>query len=921
MALGDVLIVGNTTDHFYRHHNDAWNAGTPLPTGEAFPQGIAVDPTNGDVIVIGLATDRYYRYSRATSTWDAGTTIPVRETSPTGVAVDSSGNVYLIGSTTDRFYRHVNGAWDAGTTLPVGEASPVGIAVDPSTGDVVIVSTSNFPRRFYRRSATTNTWDTGIAIPTNEFLPQGISVDPDSGDVLIVGLTGRFYRYDYSTSTWDTGTAVPTGETAPVGIAVDGYNPVDPGRIDASVILSHPTGKAVLRGDPNRVDLSVGMSQPTGQAVHYGDPNVVDLSVEVSQPGGQAHHTGDPDKIDISVGLSQPSGIGRLPETPNTLIVPVRLSSPTGSPHLSGNPNALPVPVDLGQPTGSPHLPGYPDRVDLSVGLSQPAGDTTMPGYPDRVDLSVGLSQPGNVRVNFDGDPQRIEASAGFVQPRGRGVDPGEPIPDYLVAYGRLGNPRGHTVGPGQQPGIPHLFISRPPSQFDDISDATEVDAILRQVEVREGKDAVRSLHPAEPRTLTADLILESVDFADLPYDQGDVVELYNDQVLWFRGLLTKPRYERQRGDIVQARLRAYGLTQVLNTRISTGLYQNISFRDAINRVLDAAGWPEAYRVIDVAGLSRRFLWWWVTNETAWQALERILATVGPPAQMYEDRRGRLVVLGTAWISTSTAEAVDIGGVGEPQTIDKVDSDRTDRNVVNSASIERIGYELGQVGPVWSSWENIIVAPGETVRLVADFDTPVSELVAPVEGTDYSLDSSGGVSVGVTNILAESVEIVISATAQRTVSGLRLRGRPLNEIGRSTFTDTDPNSILEIGGTRQWRGRPYPSVSDADARLLGESIVSSYSQGITSRDFRVLVNTDGQAIYDELVRLGPLAGVNLTVDDQEYYSRVRSITWFWRNIQLQASVVVDQDAGLLQTGEGVFILGTSMLDSGAHLWI
>ena len=219
MALGDILIVGDSTDRVYRYSDGSWDSGIAVPSGETDPHGVTVDPANGDILIVGASTDRVYRYSNGS--WDSGIAVPSAVINPVGITTDpDNGDVVVLGFSTGRFYRYSNGSWDSGIAVPSGETFPLGITIDPDNGDVLIVGAAT--GRFYRYS--NGSWDSGIAVPSGESVPQGITVDPDNGDVLIIGDNNdRVYRY--SDGSWDSGIAVPSGESVPQGITVDGYAP------------------------------------------------------------------------------------------------------------------------------------------------------------------------------------------------------------------------------------------------------------------------------------------------------------------------------------------------------------------------------------------------------------------------------------------------------------------------------------------------------------------------------------------------------------------------------------------------------------------------------------------------------------------------------------------------------------------------
>ena len=170
------------------------------------------------ILIVGTATDKFYRHNG--SVWDAGTDVPAAETNPLGITVDSSnGDVLIVGLITGKFYRHNGTSWDVGTDVPAAETGPTGITVDSSNGDVLIVGL--ITGKFYRHNGTS--WDSGTDVPAAEGNPTGITVDSANGDVLIVGTTtDKFYRHNGTS--WDVGTDVPAAETFPAGITVDSSN-------------------------------------------------------------------------------------------------------------------------------------------------------------------------------------------------------------------------------------------------------------------------------------------------------------------------------------------------------------------------------------------------------------------------------------------------------------------------------------------------------------------------------------------------------------------------------------------------------------------------------------------------------------------------------------------------------------------------
>jgi hypothetical protein len=82
-------------------------------------------------------------------------------------------------------------------------------------------------------------------------------------------------------------------------------------------------------------------------------------------------------------------------------------------------------------------------------------------------------------------------------------------------------------------------------------------------------------------------------------------------------------------------------LSRLRGKTISTALFQDIKTSDFLEAVLDEAGWPADKRNIQtgLTTLSQA----WVDNEDAFDVIERVRATEGPGASIYEDRDGFIV--------------------------------------------------------------------------------------------------------------------------------------------------------------------------------------------------------------------------------------------------------------------------------------
>ena len=209
-------------------------------------------------------------------------------------------------------------------------------------------------------------------------------------------------------------------------------------------------------------------------------------------------------------------------------------------------------------------------------------------------------------------------------------------------------------------------------------------------------------------------------------------------QETWFKGILDKPRETSLQGDRTHVNLRAFGLTVLLSdARPVTPVYESITAATAIGHLFDACGWPTAYRVVDSMGLSAPLAYWWCDGQASGtQQLNRLLDSVGPPSQWYEDRTGRAIVHGTAWVANDSRAVVSILTF-RPQPV----TDRDLSDVVNLARYELQAYNKELTAVVWESGETIALLVGETT-VRAEPNGIVAEYTVPALNTDFSLDTN-----------------------------------------------------------------------------------------------------------------------------------------------------------------------------------
>jgi len=274
-------------------------------------------------------------------------------------------------------------------------------------------------------------------------------------------------------------------------------------------------------------------------------------------------------------------------------------------------------------------------------------------------------------------------------------------------------------------------------------------------------------------------------------------------------------------------------LARLRDTKISTTVYQGIRTGTAIGLVLDAIGWPATDRDLDPGATLIRF--WWEDDTDAWQAVERLLNSEGPPSICYVDPDGKFVFRDRHHrllrAASTTSQATFRGSGAEPLMSPPLVYDHGWRGVVNS-----ITYSVGERAPagelavVWSSDETINLSEGQTIEITAQATDPfigavTPEAVVPSDdpdqgpGADYTL-LSGAVTFMLSRTTGASTTIRITATLGAgpvVLRGLRLRAYPVPVVTTVKVAAEDSSSIAKYGDRSPSQDAPWVNRYDAEA--------------------------------------------------------------------------------------------------------
>jgi hypothetical protein len=407
----------------------------------------------------------------------------------------------------------------------------------------------------------------------------------------------------------------------------------------------------------------------------------------------------------------------------------------------------------------------------------------------------------------------------------------------------------------------------------DDGSFATSGDNVTadviagRGVVVTRGRDQIREIAP--PRAARVDL---SLDNSGAAYDVG--TDLVSDLPLRIRASYGGTNYDLFRGRIRQTQLypmvadqrvevRALGPLAKLAGRSgrSTALYQNITTNIALGHILDAYDIASGDRAFDTGKTTLR--WWWLDATVApLDAMNRLLATEGPGAAIYEGKDsdvGKIVFKNRhARVTETRSTAVQStirGATTEPimHAIRYLDGEG---DVINSATMEQITRSLATLAVVWTLGETVTLAALETKKFEAHQTdrTPFSAAVL-VADTDYVIASGALTTASLNRTSGSVVTVTLTAGgAGASVTGLQVRAQSSNVATLSDVTnvlvptDATPKRALPT------RVHPWAEIDRNDAQTLMDSYVSFFQIPRPKIEVDIIGNRHADALVAVLAR-------------------------------------------------------------------
>jgi hypothetical protein len=348
--------------------------------------------------------------------------------------------------------------------------------------------------------------------------------------------------------------------------------------------------------------------------------------------------------------------------------------------------------------------------------------------------------------------------------------------------------------------------------------------------------------------------------------------------------------------------------------KLSTALHQGIRTGDAVNKVLDAIGWPSGKRDIDAGATYIRF--WWEEDTTGPEAIEKIVNSEGPPAFVFagpdgyftfRDRHHRL----TRAASTTSQKTFRASGA-EPLFVRPTVFQAGWRDIINTVdlTVDERGPETAE-SAVFESERTFSLNASEVRDVEAKANDPFMSAVVPVEGTDYTL-RSGSVTVTLSRTSGQSTVITLTAGGSGCrITDLQLRAVSVPVKRSLKYTKTDAASLAEFDVRDYALDAPWASQEDAEA--IASVILLHRARPLPRMTFRLNGTNDtritqqfARDLSDRIHITEPEAGV-----DHDYY-----LEHIHHDLDQKPATDFRCDQVPPNQPASGFILGTDLLNTG-----
>ena len=314
--------------------------------------------------------------------------------------------------------------------------------------------------------------------------------------------------------------------------------------------------------------------------------------------------------------------------------------------------------------------------------------------------------------------------------------------------------------------------------------------------------NSAKRYSPENPSSLLAGDILQARPLAIRATYQGTVYTLYQGHTDDFR-----PTFGRTSSVDVTA---VDGLATLSGLKVSTELHRGIRTGDAINALLDAAGWAGG-RDIDPG--ATQLPYFWLDGDDALDTVRRLIDGEGLPSFagcdangnfVFRDRHHRMIRNASRTVQSTWRDAG-----ADPRFSLPLTYEHGARDVINAVEWE-VGIRMAlPLGRIWEQTSPLTIADGATVKVVAKASEPFYGLRTPTTGYDPDDDyqtgpdidiKSGSVNVAVDRSSGQSVTISLTAVGgSATIDSMTLRAYSCPVAYTVKISDESGSSVAKYG--------------------------------------------------------------------------------------------------------------------------
>lgn len=286
-------------------------------------------------------------------------------------------------------------------------------------------------------------------------------------------------------------------------------------------------------------------------------------------------------------------------------------------------------------------------------------------------------------------------------------------------------------------------------------------------------------------------------------------------------------------------------LSMLVGQNVTVPVQTSVRTDQAIELLLDEAGWPTDLRDVSVGDTTLTY--WWCDDRSPWAAILELLASEGP-CQLYEDGDGVLHFENrnyrTIETRSTTSQATfldqDAGGLW----FTGLSYDPGYKNIYNRATYSTRRRTLASLQKVWEYGDTLTLTANQSVTLIIkpSDGNPFQGAVTPAAATDYtvSVGSLSSVTLSATSGLVAFLTIVAGASGATIVgvtsTGIQLRAQPLTVVSETVVqNNVDASESIAkfspIPGAnvpRTLNVQGWPEVDPAAAQAVCNAWVNRY---------------------------------------------------------------------------------------------